>query len=154
MESIFAGYSVRKHISEETPMQVTHPVTLQVTHKVPTHMSLPDKVVFGLTARQLLLLLIGCSIGYNLWLHLSALTAIALVGQVLRIAITLVPAGVAAALALISVADRPLEVWLLVLVRYWQRPRVYLWCSLRMSEQQKGKHDRAPMTTEGIWSYA
>jgi hypothetical protein len=25
---------------------------------------------------------------------------------------------------------------------------------LRMSEQQKGKHDRAPMTTEGIWSYA
>ena len=135
-------------------MQVTHPVTLQVTHKVPTHMSLPDKVVFGLTARQLLLLLIGCSIGYNLWLHLSALMAIALVGQVLRIAITLVPAGVAAALALISVADRPLEVWLLVLVRYWQRPRVYLWCSLRMSEQQKGKHDRAPMTTEGIWSYA
>ena len=52
-------------------MQATH----QVTHKVPTHMSLPDKVVFGLTARQLLLLLIGCSLGYNLWLHLGALEA-------------------------------------------------------------------------------
>ncbi len=54
-------------------MQTTHPVTHQVTHKVPTHMSLPDKVVFGLTARQLLLLLIGCSLGYNLWLRLGAL---------------------------------------------------------------------------------
>ncbi len=134
-------------------MQVTH----QVTHKVPTHMSLPDKVVFGFTARQLLLLLIGCSLGYNLWLHLSALTAFALIGQVLCIAITLIPAGVAAALALISVADRPLEVWLLVLVRYWQRPHVYLWRSLRVQREQqqhyKVKSDRTPMDSEPVWSY-
>ena len=131
-------------------MQVTH----QVTHKVPTHMSLPDKVVFGFSARQLLLLLIGCSLGYNLWLHLSALTAFALIGQVLRIAITLIPAGVAAALALISVEDRPLEVWLLVLVRYRQRPRVYLWRSLRMStQQQKDKRSCAPLRIEAVWSY-
>jgi hypothetical protein len=120
-------------------------------------MSLPDKVVFGFTARQLLLLLIGCSLGYNLWLHLSALTAFALIGQVLRIAITLIPAGVAAALALISVEDRPLEVWLLVLVRYRQRPRVYLWRSLRVQREQqrhyKGKRDRTPMDSEPVWSY-
>ena len=138
-------------------MQVTHPVSHQVTHKVPTHMSLPDKVVFGLTARQLLLLLIGCSLGYNLWLHLGALEAFALIGQVLRIAITLIPAGVAAVLALISVADRPLEVWLLVLIRYWQRPRVYLWCSLRVQcEQQrqyKSKRDHTLMDSEPAWSY-
>jgi PrgI family protein len=128
---------------------------MQATHKVPTHMSLPDKVVFGLTARQLLLLLIGCSLGYNLWLHLSALTAFALPGQVLRIGIALVPAGVAAALALISVADRPLEVWLLVLVRYWQRPQVYLWRSLRvLDQQQNSKRDHAPIATEAVWSYA
>ena len=134
-------------------MQATH----QVTHKVPTHMSLPDKVVFGFTARQLLLLLIGCSLGYNLWLHLSALTAFALIGQVLRIAITLIPAGVAAALALISVEDRPLEVWLLVLVRYQQRPRVYLWRSLRVQREQqrhyKGISDRTPKDSEPVWSY-
>ena len=138
-------------------MQVTHQTTHPVTHKVPTHMSLPDKVVFGLTARQLLLLLIGCSLGYNLWLHLGALETFALIGQVLRIAITLIPAGVAAALALISIADRPLEVWLLVLVRYWQRPRVYLWRSLRVQREQqryyKGKRDRTPMDSEPVWSY-
>ena len=128
---------------------------MQATYKVPTHMSLPDKVVFGLTARQLLLLLIGCSLGYNLWLHLGALEALALIGQVLRIGMALIPVAIAATLALISVADRPLEVWLLVLVRYWQRPQVYLWRSLRMSEQPQhtGERDYAPLPTEAVWSY-
>jgi hypothetical protein len=132
-------------------MQATH----QITHKVPTHMSLPDKVVFGLTARQLLLLLVGCSLGYNLWLHLSALVSLALPGQVLRIVLVLVPAGLAAALALISVADRPLEVWLIVLVHYWQRPRIYLWHSLRLSEQEQSsrKHEHISPSTQQAWSY-
>src|SRR5207245_8825900 len=100
---------------------------MQATHKVPTHMSLPDKVVFGLTARQLLLLLIGCSLGYNLWLHLSVVAAFILLGQVLRIGITLLPVVVAVVLAFIAVAGRPLAVWLLVLVRYWRPSEVYLW---------------------------
>jgi len=78
---------------------------MQTTHTVPTHMSLPDKVVFGLTARQLLLLLIGCSLGYNLWVHLGVFVACALPGQVLRIGLALVPAGIAVALAFIAVAD-------------------------------------------------
>ena len=131
---------------------------MQKTHKVPTHMNLPDKVVFGLTARQLLLLLIGCSLGYNLWLHLGVLAAFALLGQVLRIGMALVPAGIAVALAFITVADRPLEVWLLVLVRYWQRPQVYLWRSLRdqsgREQQQKGEQDRASPGTEALRSSA
>lgn len=129
---------------------------MQATHKVPTHMSLPDKVVFGLTARQLLLLLIGCSLGYNLWLHLEVLEALALPGQVLRIVLALVPAGLAAALAMISVAERPLEIWLLVLVRYRQRPRIYLWRSLRLSTQQQHtrERDHAPQPIEAVWSYA
>ena len=124
---------------------------MPTTHKVPTHISLPDKVVFGLTARQLLLLLIGCSLGYNLWLHLGVFVAFALPGQVLRIGLALVPAGIAVALAFITVADRPLEVWLLVLVRYWQRPQVYLWRSLRGGgQQQQGARDRASTGTQSI----
>jgi hypothetical protein len=119
-------------------------------------MNLPDKVVFGLTARQLLLLLIGCSLGYNLWLHLGVLDTLALPGQLLRIALALVPAVCAAILALISIADRPLEVWFLVLVRYWQRPRIYVWRSLRMSEhpQQRSERKHTPSPTEALWSYA
>ena len=131
-------------------------ITMHATHKVPTHISLPDKVVFGFTARQLLLLLIGCSLGYNLWLHLGALDALALPGQFMRIALALVPAALTAVLALISVADRPLEVWFLVLVRYWQRPRIYVWRSLRMSEhqQQRSEREHTPSPREALWSYA
>jgi hypothetical protein len=129
---------------------------MQTTYKVPTHMNLPDKVVFGLTARQLLLLLVGCSLGYNLWLHLGALDALALPGQMLRIVLALVPAVCAATLALISVADRPLEVWFLVLVRYWQRPRIYVWRSLRLCEyqQQRSVRKHAPSPRDALWSYA
>jgi hypothetical protein len=129
---------------------------MQTTYKVPTHMNLPDKVVFGLTARQLLLLLVGCSLGYNLWLHLGELEALALPGQLVRLALALVPAVCAATLALISVADRPLEVWFLVLVRYWQRPRIYVWRSLRMNEhqQQRSEREHAPPSRDALWSYA
>ena len=130
--------------------------SMQATYKVPTHMNLPDKVVFGLTARQLLLLLIGCSLGYNLWLHLGVLDALGFPGQALRIALALVPAALAVALAMISVADRPLEVWLLVLMRYWQRPRIYLWRSLRICDHQQRtrERDHAAAPTEAVWSDA
>jgi hypothetical protein len=129
---------------------------MHATYKVPTHMNLPDKVVFGLTARQLLLLLVGCSLGYNLWLHLGALDALAIPGQAIRLTLALVPAGLAADLALITVADRPLEIWLLVLVRYWQRPKVYIWRSLRMCEEPKREHEQNHNfhPKETVWSYA
>jgi|GEM_PF-3131463 len=111
---------------------------MRAPHKVPTHMRLPDKVVFGLTTRQLLILLIGCSAGYDLWLQLHVLGVSTVVGLIVRVGIAILPAAAALALALVSVAGRPLEVWLLVLVRYWQQPRTYVWRSVRgtRTEQQ------------------
>ncbi len=106
-------------------------------HKVPTHMNIPDRVVFGLTARQLLILLIGCSAGYDLWLQLHVLASYAVLGVVVRAAIALLPAAASLALALLSVAGRPLEVWALVLLRYWQRPRTFVWRSVRISQQRE-----------------
>ena len=103
---------------------------MQASHKVPTHMRFPDRVVFGLTARQLLILLIGCSASYDVWLQLHALSPHHTLLLVLRLSIAVLPTAAAAALALISVASRPLEVWLLVLFRYWQQPRTYVWRSL------------------------
>lgn len=108
---------------------------MQASHKVPTHMRLPDKVVFGLTARQLLILLIGGSASYDLWLQLHALNPFTALGLMVRVAIAVLPVALAAALALISVAGRPLEIWLLVLFHYWQQPRTYVWRSRRMLQQ-------------------
>lgn len=109
-------------------------------------MSIPDKVVFGLTTRQLLILLIGCSAGYDLWLQLHVLGVSTVAGLIVRAGIAVLPAAAALALALLSVAGRPLEVWLLVLVRYWQQPRTYVWRSIRSirTEQEIGSTGNGP----------
>ncbi len=100
-------------------------------HKVPTHMGMPDKIVFGLTPKQVLVTLIGCSIGYDIWLHLSALLTYGMAGLIARLICSLVSAGMGLSVALITVAGRPLEVWVLVVLRYQFRPKIYVWRSLR-----------------------
>jgi hypothetical protein len=100
-------------------------------HKVPTHLGMPDRVILGLTPRQLLITLIGCSIGYDIWLHLSALLTYGIAGLIARLICSLLPAGVSVSVALITIAGRPLEVWALVALRYQLRPKVYVWRRLR-----------------------
>ena len=100
-------------------------------HKVPTHMAMPDRILFGLTPKQLLTTLIGCSIGYDIWLHLWILLTYGIAGLVARLICSLVPAGIALSAALISVAGRPVEVWALVVLRYLLQPKAYVWRSLR-----------------------
>jgi len=98
-------------------------------------MNVPDKVLtmgsVSLTARQFLILLIGSSLGYNLWHQLHALSTYAQVGLVVRLCIALVPALLALAFALAQVAGRPLEVWFFVLLRYWCQPKRFVWRSVR-----------------------
>jgi len=100
-------------------------------HKVPTHMSMPDKLVLGLTAKQLLITIIGGSIGYDIWVHLYFLLAYGALGLIARLTLSLTPAALALALALVSIAGRPLEVWAFVLLRYMQQPKTYVWRSIR-----------------------
>lgn len=121
---------------------------MQAKHKVPIHMSLPDRVVFGLTTRQFLLLLLGCSVGYNLWLHGALFATFGLPGQIVRAGIALLPAGSMLVVAFISIAGRPLEIWFLVLVRYWQRPRIYVWRSVRLQQQNVNRASRAIVDEE------
>jgi len=94
-------------------------------------MSMPDKLVLGLTAKQLLITLIGGTIGYDIWVHLYALLAYGLLGLITRLLFSLIPAALALALALVSIAGRPLEIWTLVILRYMQQPKTYVWRSIR-----------------------
>lgn len=107
-------------------------------HIVPTHLNLPDQVLtlwsFSLSARQLLLLLVGAGIGGAVWQHLATLGHHALLGQAVRLFVALVPFLLLAVLASYQYAGRYLEVWLIVLVRYELRPKRYLWRSIRHFE--------------------
>ena len=107
-------------------------------HTVPTHLNLPDQVLtlwsFTLTARQLLLLLVGGGLASDCWQELAVLGRFALLGQGVRLLCALVPVLVALVVACYRSAGRYLEVWCIVLLRYWLRPRCYVWRSIRTCE--------------------
>jgi hypothetical protein len=107
-------------------------------HIVPTHLNLPDQVLtvwsISLSARQLLLLLVGAGLGGTFWQHLALLGHHALAGQAARLLLALLPFLLLAVLACYQYAGRYLEVWFIVLLRYHLRPRRYLWRSIRHFE--------------------
>jgi hypothetical protein len=116
----------------------THPVHTPRKHVVPTHLNVPDQVLtlwsFSLTARQLLLLLVGGGIGGTFWQHMAALGHYAIPGEILRLLLSLLPFLLAFFIACYQHTGRYLEVWLVVLVRYRLRPKSYLWRSIRAYE--------------------
>jgi hypothetical protein len=108
-------------------------------HIVPTHLNLPDQVLtlwsFSLSARALLLLLVGAGMGGTVWQHLAVLGHHAVPGEILRLLLALLSFLLALVLACYQHAGRYLEVWLIVLMRYQLRPKRYLWRSVRLDEQ-------------------
>ncbi len=90
-------------------------------HEVPTHLNVEDKLLFDLTVRQFLYLLVGASAGYGLW-EQTTLLALgirgALVGSCLVITL---------AFALLRPGGRPLEEWLLAALVYVASPHRSTW---------------------------
>ncbi len=120
------------------PMHGSTTIHTPRKHIVPTHLNLPDQVLtlwsFSLSARQLLLLLVGAGLGGTVWQHLAILGHHALAGQAVRLVVALLPFLLLAVLACYQYAGRYLEVWLIVLMRYQLRPKCYLWRSIRHFE--------------------
>jgi len=117
----------------------THAIHTPRKHTVPTHLQMPDQVLtlwsFSLTARQLLLLLVGGGIGGTIWQHLALFGHSAVPGEIVRLLLSLPPFLLALFIASYQHAGRYLEIWMVVLVRYRLRPKRYLWRSIRSYEQ-------------------
>ncbi len=90
-------------------------------HEIPTHLNVEDKLVFGLTMRQFLYVLVGCSTAYGWWEQ--AVDA----PSALRVALSGVCVLLAVALALLRPFGRPLEEWLLAGLLYAASPRSSCW---------------------------
>ena len=122
----------------------THAIHTPRKHTVPTHLQMPDQVLtlwsFSLTARQLLLLLVGCGIGGTIWQHLALFGHDAVPGEIVRLLLSLPPFLLALFIAWYQHAGRYLEIWMVVLVRYRLRPKRYLWRSIRSYEQHLYPH--------------
>lgn len=112
-------------------------------HELPTHLQVEDRLIAGLTIRQTLLLSAGLSVSYSLWRHLAGLqlsiqTALApahmtglmaLVALAVRLALAALPAGAFVLVALARPADRPLEEWVVITLRYLTLPKTLIWRS-------------------------
>ncbi|MDI6857191.1 MAG: PrgI family protein [Dehalococcoidia bacterium] len=101
-------------------------------HEIPTHLNVEDKAFTGLTMRQLMTAAVGLGLAYGAASELPApiLVRLAAVGVVL-VAVAL--------LALWRPADRPMEDWAFVLLRYWAVPRVAVWRPRRLDLDEKAE---------------
>jgi hypothetical protein len=90
-------------------------------HEIPTHLNVEDKLLFGLTMRQFLYVLVGGSIAYALWDQAADLPAS------LHVALPVLSLLVALALALVRPFGRALEEWLLAGALYVATPRCSSW---------------------------
>lgn len=89
-------------------------------HEIPTHLNVEDKAFAGLTMRQLMTAAVGLGLAYGAASELP-------VPIMIRLTAAAVVLVTVALLALWRPADRPLEDWAFVLLRYWAAPRVAVW---------------------------
>jgi hypothetical protein len=90
-------------------------------YELPTHLQVEDVLIAGLTARQLVRLMVGASLAYGLWEQTAALPV------PIRLTATVVLAFAGLLLALIRPAGRPLDQWLIAALLFAAAPHRQLW---------------------------
>jgi hypothetical protein len=90
-------------------------------YELPTHLQVEDQLIAGLTARQLLRLMIGASLAYGVWDQ-----AVWLPPEV-RLALAGVLAVIGVLFALLHPGGRPLDQWLLAGLLFVVLPRRLVW---------------------------
>jgi hypothetical protein len=77
--------------------------------------------------RQGLILLVGGSLSFHLWQRLAEMAEASPAMAILRLVLVGLLVGLTLLWTICTIAGRPLEDWLLILLRYARLPRVYLW---------------------------
>ena len=93
-------------------------------HEIPTHLHVEDRVLLGLTLRQVMHLIAGLAAGYGLWTHVVQWPQ---VPMVIRLAAVSVCFVAAVALALLRPYGRGLGDWTLSLAAYCFATRRSVW---------------------------
>jgi hypothetical protein len=90
-------------------------------HEIPTHLNVEDKVLLGLTVRQVTYLMVGAAGAYALWQRWPGLPA------GLRLGLAAACLAAAAALALVRPHGRGLDEWAFVALHFAAVPRACVW---------------------------
>ena len=107
----------------------------QQYHVNPTQLGAPEKLLWGLTGRQLFILALGCSLGYRLWAACAFLLASGLAGFGIRLLLAALPVLLALACATIQPGGRFLETWAILLLRYSCKQKQVVWCSVQVQDR-------------------
>ncbi len=105
-------------------------------YELPTHLQVEDELIAGLTARQLLRLMIGASLAFGLWDRAVWLP------QEVRLSLAAVLAAAGVLLALLQPGGRPLDQWLLAGLLFIVLPRRLVWRAGAMQQRQPS-HEQA-----------
>jgi len=116
-------------------------------HEIPTHLDVEDKVVFGLTVRQLLYLMVGLSLGYGLWEQQTALL------PAVRLGLAGACVLAAAIFVLVRPFGRPLEQWLVAGACFVALPRQATWrpAELDPADWRPGAGDWQELAPDLAW---
>src|SRR5438128_9596371 len=90
-------------------------------YELPTHLQVEDQLIAGLTARQLVRLMIGSSLSYGVWDQARWLP------EEVRLVLAGVLAIVGVLFALLQPGGRALDQWLLAGLLYVVLPRRLVW---------------------------
>lgn len=90
-------------------------------YELPTHLQVEDQLIAGLSARQLVRLMVGASLAYGAWDQTTWLA------QDFRLLLALLIAAVGALFALVEPSHRPLDQWLLAGLLFILLPRRLAW---------------------------
>ena len=90
-------------------------------YELPTHLQVEDALIAGLTARQLLRLMIGASLAYGVWDQMVWLP------PEVRLALAAILAVIGVLFALLRPGGRPLDQWLLAGLLFVVLPRRLVW---------------------------
>ncbi|GHO62035.1 hypothetical protein KSC_009270 [Ktedonobacter sp. SOSP1-52] len=94
--------------------------------EIPTFLNEQPKVIFGRTGRELLIIVCGIVGGYSLWGNISPLVPGAW-WAVASVIIACIPALLALVVAMVPIAERPLEEWAMCWLLYMGMPRVFIY---------------------------
>lgn len=94
----------------------------------PTFLNEQPVIIFGRSGRELLIMAIGLALSYLTWQHLSAfITGAQAATMLLKLILAVIPTIISIAVALLKIAEQPLEVWAFIWLFYFLLPKVFIY---------------------------
>lgn len=108
----------------------------------PTFLNEQPTVAFGRTTRELLLILLGLTLAYLVWVLLGRVIPGDDFGsRIVKGLFAVIPLSAMLAVAFVQIASRPLEIWGLIGVMYFFTPKVFTYDPTEELEQAEDTID-------------